>query len=115
MNKILTITKTIKPFKKTISIEGDKSISIRWALIASQSEGKSTALNLLRIWRCDDTIECLRNWSESLSQKICKIQGVGLNGFNFKKFVQMLEIQGTLGRLILGLLIHTKKNKNYRW
>ena len=112
MNKILTITKTIKPFKKTISIEGDKSISIRWALIASQSEGKSTALNLLRSEDVMSTIECLRKLGVKvyLSKKICKIQGVGLNGFNFKKnCVLNAGNSGTLGRLILGLLIHTKK------
>ena len=72
MNKVFKITKTIKPFKKTISIEGDKSISIEWALIASQSEGKSTALNLLR---SEDVLEYFKlfekTWSESfLSKKL---------------------------------------------
>ena len=65
-----------------------------------------------------NTIECLRRLGVKvyLSKKICKIQGVGLNGFNFKKnCVLNAGNSGTLARLILGLLIHTKKkNKNYR-
>ena len=44
-NKII-IKKTIKPFNKIIEIEGDKSLSIRWALLASQANGKSTSLQI---------------------------------------------------------------------
>ena len=33
---------------KTINVNGDKSLSIRWALLASQAEGKSRAYNLLK-------------------------------------------------------------------
>ena len=39
-NKII-INKTLKPFNKIIEIEGDKSLSIRCALLASQANGKS--------------------------------------------------------------------------
>ena len=38
MKDILKINKTIKPFNKKIQMEGDKSLSIRWALIASQAK-----------------------------------------------------------------------------
>ena len=41
MNKSIKIVKPIRSFKKTVEIEGDKSLSIRWALLASQSLGKS--------------------------------------------------------------------------
>ena len=112
MNKVFKITKTIKPFKKTISIEGDKSISIRWALLASKSEGKSTALNLLRSEDVLSTLNCLKKLGVKvfLTKRICKIQGVGLNGFSFKKnCVLDAGNSGTLSRLILGLLIHTKE------
>ena len=47
MNKIIKISKLIKPYNKSLSIEGDKSLSIRWALLASQALGKSTSTNLL--------------------------------------------------------------------
>ena len=45
LNKI-KIKNTIKPFNKILEIEGDKSLSIRWALLASQANGKSKSLNL---------------------------------------------------------------------
>ena len=48
MKNSLKISKVIKPFKKTLKIEGDKSISIRWALLASQALGKSKCYNLLK-------------------------------------------------------------------
>ena len=57
--KIL-IKNTIKPFNKSIEIEGDKSLSIRWALLASQASGKSISTNLLKSQDVLDTINCLR-------------------------------------------------------
>ena len=41
MSNKIEIRQTIKPYNKKIEIEGDKSLSIRWALIASQSKSKS--------------------------------------------------------------------------
>ena len=41
MSNYVEVLSKIKPFSKTIEIEGDKSLSIRWALIASQANGKS--------------------------------------------------------------------------
>ena len=37
MKNQISINKTIKPFNKILKIEGDKSLSIRWALLASQA------------------------------------------------------------------------------
>ena len=47
MPKFLQIDKKIKNFNKKISVSGDKSLSIRWVLLASQASGKSKAYNLL--------------------------------------------------------------------
>ena len=47
MNNTISIFKTIKSFNKKLEIEGDKSLSIRWSLLASQAIGKSTAQNIL--------------------------------------------------------------------
>ena len=41
------ISKTVKKFNKTLKVDGDKSISIRWLLLASQAIGVSKATNLL--------------------------------------------------------------------
>ena len=60
MSKFLKIRNKIKPFKKEITIEGDKSISIRWALLASQSKEKSVATNILRSEDVLSTLNCLK-------------------------------------------------------
>ena len=48
MSNTTSINRTIRPFNKTVTIEGDKSLSIRWALLASQATGKSSAINILK-------------------------------------------------------------------
>ena len=47
MANLLIIEKKLKKFKKKISVSGDKSISIRWVLLASLANGLSKAQNLL--------------------------------------------------------------------
>ena len=44
MPKHVTIKQKIKPFTKIIEVPGDKSLSIRWALLASQALGLSSVL-----------------------------------------------------------------------
>ena len=112
MEKFLTIKNKIKPFNKNILIEGDKSISIRWALLASQAKGKSKAINLLRSEDVLSTLDCLKKLGVKvkISKHTCEITGVGLNGFVYKKKIILnAGNSGTLGRLILGLLVRSKK------
>ena len=47
MSKTLNIKDKIKKFKASIKVDGDKSLSIRWVLLASQAIGKSKGYNLL--------------------------------------------------------------------
>tara|TARA_X000000950_G_C13906314_1_gene657001 strand:+ start:925 stop:2250 length:1326 start_codon:yes stop_codon:yes gene_type:complete len=111
MQNILNINSKIKPFKKTIKIEGDKSLSIRWALLASQAIGKSVALNLLKSEDVINTLKCLKRLGVKVKtdNNRCEIKGVGLNGFKYKKKLTLnCGNSGTLSRLILGLLIHSK-------
>ena len=110
MSKFLKIKNKIKPFKKEITIEGDKSISIRWALLASQSKEKSIATNILRSEDVLSTLNCLKKLGikVKLTKKKCEIKGRGLNGFKSKDLILNAGNSGTLGRLILGLLTHTK-------
>mgnify|MGYP001189544764 FL=1 len=112
MSNFIKISNSIKPFNKSIKIEGDKSLSIRWALLASQAKGKSTCLNLLRSEDVINTLKCLKKLGikYKLSKNSCEITGNGLNGFRYKKNI-ILDSgnSGTLGRLILGLLVHSKK------
>ena len=60
MTKPVFINKKIKNFKKKITISGDKSLSIRWILMASQAMGKSKAYNLLNSEDVISTIKCLK-------------------------------------------------------
>ena len=111
MSKFI-IKKTIKPFVRTLNIEGDKSLSIRWALLASQAIGKSYAKNLLKSDDVLNTLNCLKKLGTKIFKKKDRyeIHGLGLNGFRFKDNIVLdAGNSGTLGRLILGLLIHVKK------
>ena len=57
---LVRIRTKIKKFNKVVSIEGDKSLSIRWALIASQSDYKSKSENLLLSEDVINTLNCLK-------------------------------------------------------
>ena len=57
----LEIKEKIKDFNKIIFVDGDKSISIRWALIASQATGISKAKNLLLSEDVLNTLSCLKD------------------------------------------------------
>ena len=111
MKNYIKITNTIKPFKKKISIEGDKSLSIRWALLASQATGNSKSFNLLKSEDVLNTLKCLKQLGVKVKiyQNYCEIIGLGLNGFKYNKNIILnAGNSGTLGRLIMGLLIHSK-------
>ena len=104
------ITKKIESFKKSIYVSGDKSLSIRWVLFASLADGVSKAQNLLLSEDVLATIKVLKKLGIKSSTKnnICKIYGKGINGFEYKKNITLnAQNSGTLGRLILGLLINT--------
>ena len=113
MKNIVKISKLIRPFKKKIEIEGDKSLSIRWALLASQAVGRSRSINLLKSEDVISTIRCLKKLGIKIknSKNSCEIFGNGLNGFKYKKNITLnAGNSGTLGRLITGLLVHCKEN-----
>ena len=112
MKNFIKISKIIRPFNKNLIIEGDKSLSIRWALLASQALGKSQSINLLKSADVIDTLKCLKKLGIKvrLTKKFCEITGNGLNKFKYKKnLVLNAGNSGTLGRLLIGLLIHSNK------
>ena len=109
----IIVRKKIKSYNKNIIIEGDKSLSIRWALLSSQSFAKCRCSNLLISEDVINTLNCLRKLGVKvkLSKNFCEITGVGLNGFKYKKKLSLnAGNSGTLGRLIMGLLVHSKNN-----
>lgn len=110
MPKYVTIKKRIKEFNTKINVEGDKSLSIRWALLASQAIGKSKAYNLLRSEDVLNTLKGLKKLGVKIkdNKNFCEIAGVGINGFKYKKNLTIdAGNSGTFGRLILALLIRS--------
>ena len=110
MKKKAYIYEKIKNFNKEINIPGDKSLSIRFILLASQALGKSTAYNILKsedVLCALDSIKKL-GINYKLSKNYCVIYGKGLNGFKYKNnTVINAGNSGTLSRLIIGLLINS--------
>ncbi len=109
-SKYLKVTSKINKFRKAIEIDGDKSISIRWLLLASQSIGVSKAKNLLRSEDVLSAIACLKKLGIKIiaSNNKCTVYGRGINGFKFKKNIVLdAGNSGTVGRLILPLLIRS--------
>ncbi len=115
MSNIVKIKKKIKDFKKVITVPGDKSLSIRWVLFASLANGKSVAKNLLMSEDVLATVEAVRKLGIRviIKEKECIIFGKGINGYNYKKNLKIdAKNSGTLGRLILGLLVNSTKPIN---
>ena len=115
MSNFVKLKKKIGSFKKTITVPGDKSLSIRWVLFASLATGTSKAKNLLMsedVLAAIDTIKKL-GIKVTTNKKECKIYGKGINGYKYKKNLKInAQNSGTLGRLILGLLINSPKAIN---
>ncbi len=111
MNGKILVKKKIKAFNKIIEIEGDKSLSIRWAILASQANGISTTTNLLKSEDIISSITCLRKLGVKIRmyKNKCDIIGLGVNGYNYKKNIVLnAGNSGTFARLILGVLVHAK-------
>jgi len=111
MPNSIIVNKKIKAFNKEITVSGDKSISIRWVLFSSLANGISKAQNLLMSEDVLAAIKAIKKLGIKVkfNKNECKVYGKGINGYEFKKNLTLnAENSGTLGRLILGLLINTK-------
>ena len=112
MSKILFINNKIENFNKKIEVSGDKSLSIRWILLASQATGNSKAYNLLMSDDVQAAIDSIKKLGikVKIHKNYCKIFGNGINGLKYKdNLILDAKNSGTLGRLILGLLIKSPK------
>ena len=112
MKNILLIKKKINSFSNSISVSGDKSLSIRWAIMSAQALGKSKAYNLLNSEDVNNTLIALQKLGIKVVRRksYCEIFGNGLNGFNFNEnTIINAQNSGTFARLILGVIAKTKK------
>ena len=106
------INNKINKFNKTVYMPGDKSLSIRFVLMASQAIGKSIAYNILR---SEDVISALNAIKKlginyKINKNYCVIYGKGFDGFNYKNnTIINAGNSGTLARLLAGILINSKK------
>ena len=112
MSNIVKIKKKIGNFKRTIKVPGDKSLSIRWVLFSSLAKGTSTARNLLM---SEDVLAAVKAIKKlgikvNVNKRECKIFGKGIDGYEYKKDLKIdAKNSGTLGRLILGLLVNSPR------
>ena len=115
MSNFVEIKNKVGEFEKTISVPGDKSLSIRWVLFASLAKGKSKAKNLLMSEDVIAAIKAIKKLGIKviINKKECTIFGKGIEGYNYKKNLTInAQNSGTLGRLILGLLVNSTKPIN---
>ena len=112
MLNAVRIKKKINHFNSSITVPGDKSISIRWVLLSSQAIGISIAENLLESEDVINSIKCIKALGVEIKKVKNKyiVHGVGLNGFVAKKNITLdAGNSGTLARLICGLISRFNK------
>ena len=106
------INRKISSYNKIIQVSSDKSLSIRTVLLASQAVGVSKISNLLESEDVLNALKIIKKLGINYKKKnnFYEIYGFGLNGFNPKNnTIINAGNSGTLGRLILSLLIKTEK------
>ena len=104
----LTVSNQIKPFKKVINVDSDKSISIRSFLIGAISHNISEVKNVLEsedVYSCVDCLKKLGVKIKKVKPKHYLVYGKGLGSFYAKKnTVLNCGNSGTTARLLIGLL-----------
>ena len=107
----LNIREQIKPFKKTINVDSDKSLSIRSFLIGSISQNISETKNVLESDDVFSAISCLKKLGVKIKKKKkgnYLIYGKGLGSLFAKKNSNLnFGNSGTLARLLIGILSTT--------
>ncbi len=112
MRNQVIIKKKISSYQKIIEVSGDKSLSIRCVLMASQAIGKSRISNLLESEDVLNSLKAIKklgiNYIKLDNQYI--IDGYGLGGYKINKdTIINAGNSGTLARLLLGLLVDINK------
>jgi 3-phosphoshikimate 1-carboxyvinyltransferase len=108
MPKSILINKKINSFKKKINVNPDKSLSIRFAILASLAIGKSKAFNLSDADDIKTTLACLKKLGVPIkfTKNYCEITGKGLFNYKYKKNLTLnAGNSGTAARLISSILI----------
>jgi 3-phosphoshikimate 1-carboxyvinyltransferase len=109
VKELISINQKLDIFKKkSISVPGDKSLSIRFVILSSLSKGKSIAHNLLKSGDVISAIQCIRKLGIKIDLKKnhCEVFGKGLHGFKYKENIILnAGNSGTAARLLCAALI----------
>ena len=101
----------LQPFKKTIEVDSDKSISIRSFLIGAISHNISEIKNVLESEDVFSAIKCLKQLGviiKKIKPKNYLVYGKGLGSLYIKKkTILNCGNSGTLARLLIGILSTT--------
>ena len=113
MKNITVIKQGLNVFKKdTISVDGDKSLSIRFILLSSLSTGKCIATNLLK---SEDVLNAINSIKKlgikiRLTNNHCEVIGKGLFGYRFSdRLILYAGNSGTTARLLFSVLVSSTK------
>ena len=108
MHNPVKISNKIKKFNEKISVSGDKSISIRCILLATQAIGISRIYNLLESEDVLNALKSIKRLGVNYKKKknFYEIESFGLRSLNkLNRVVVNAGNSGTLARLILGILV----------
>ena len=106
----LIVKKKINSFNKTITVDSDKSISIRSVLIGSISQNISQVKNILESEDVNSSIKCLKKLGVKIikKNKTYYVHGKGLGSLFAEKNTTLdFGNSGTLARLLIGILSTT--------
>jgi 3-phosphoshikimate 1-carboxyvinyltransferase len=113
VKKSILINEEINIFKsRSISVEGDKSLSIRFIILSSLSNGKCYASNILKSEDVISAVNCIKKLGIKIKfkEKYCEVSGKGLFGYEFKKkLILDAGNSGTTARLLLATLIDSNQ------
>ncbi len=93
-----------------IRVPGDKSISHRYAMLASIAEGKSEIFNYSTGADCQSTLSCMATlgvsyeFSQEDGHRVLKIQGKGLDGLETPEHHLDAGNSGSTIRMLSGIL-----------
>ena len=111
----LKVKHKILPYKKTIKVDSDKSLSIRSFLIGAISNDITNVKNVLESEDVLSTIKCLKKLNVTIKRiksKEYSIFGKGLGSFTAKNNLKLnFGNSGTLARLLIGILSTTPNIK----
>lgn len=95
-----------KAFGGVLLVPGDKSISHRYAILASLAEGSSEIFNFSGAADCASTLACLRGLGVKIEEKAGSvvIEGKGLGGWKAPRKALDAGNSGTTMRLLAGAL-----------